>query len=81
MAATMRMAFSDANAIPSLAGAMRLDASDSRNDRNDGYAMVDILFMAQVMRRPLQALARRWYCRSLFRATRGRRHCAECTRA
>jgi len=43
--------------------------------------MVDILFMAQVMRRPLQALARRWYCRSLFRATRGRRHCAECTRA
>jgi len=43
--------------------------------------MVEILFMAQVMRRPLQAVARRWYCRSLFRASRGRLRCAECTRS
>ena len=43
--------------------------------------MVEILFMAQVVRRPLQAMARRWYCRNLFRATRGKMHCAECTKA
>jgi len=42
-------------------------------------AMLEILFMAQLMRNPMQAVARRWYCRGLFRATRGRRHCAECT--
>ncbi len=41
--------------------------------------MVEILFMAQLVRRPLQVMARRWYCRSLFRATRGRARCAECT--
>ena len=33
--------------------------------------MVEILFMAQLVRNPLQAMARRWYCKSLFRATRG----------
>jgi len=41
-------------------------------------AMIEILFMAELVRNPLQALARRWYCRSLFRATRGRRRCAGC---
>jgi hypothetical protein len=41
--------------------------------------MLEILFFAQLARNPLQAIARRWYCRSLFRATRGRLHCAECT--
>jgi len=41
--------------------------------------MVELLFMAQVVRRPLQAIVRRWYCRSLFRATRGQRRCPECT--
>jgi len=41
--------------------------------------MVEVLFMAQVVRRPLEALARRWYCRGLFRATRGARRCPECT--
>jgi hypothetical protein len=43
--------------------------------------MVELLFMAQVARRPLQVMARRWYCRGLFRATRGKMHCAECTKA
>jgi hypothetical protein len=43
--------------------------------------MVEILFMAQLVRNPLQAMARRWYCRSLFRATRGRKRCAESTGA
>jgi hypothetical protein len=33
--------------------------------------MVELLFVAQAFRKPLKALARRWYCRSLFRATRG----------
>jgi hypothetical protein len=41
--------------------------------------MVEVLFMAQLVRKPLQAMARRWYCKSLFRATRGRVRCPECT--
>ena len=45
------------------------------------YVMVELLFMAQVVRKPLQVMARRWYCRNLFRATRGKMHCAECTKA
>jgi hypothetical protein len=43
--------------------------------------MVEILFMAQLVRKPLQVLARRWWCKSLFRATRGARHCPECTKS
>jgi hypothetical protein len=39
--------------------------------------MVEILFMVQLARKPLQALARRWYCRSLYRASRGRRRCPD----
>jgi hypothetical protein len=38
----------------------------------------ELLLIAQMIRRPAQVLARRWYCRSLFRASRGRFHCAEC---
>jgi hypothetical protein len=41
--------------------------------------MVEILFMAQLVRNPIEAVMRRWYCRSLFRATRGRRGCPEST--
>ena len=41
--------------------------------------MVEILFMAQLVHKPLQVMARRWYCRNLFRATRGRKRCTECT--
>jgi hypothetical protein len=41
--------------------------------------MIEILLMAQLARNPLQAIARRWYCRGLFRATRGQRRCPECT--
>jgi hypothetical protein len=44
-------------------------------------AMVEILFFAQLARRPLQAMARRWWCRSLFRASRGAQHCPECTKS
>jgi len=43
--------------------------------------MVEILFFAQLARRPLQAMARRWWCRSLFRASRGQRRCPECTKS
>ena len=46
---------------------------------DEGQAMVELLLMAQIVRNPLQAMARRWYCKSLFRATRGQRRCAECT--
>jgi hypothetical protein len=44
-------------------------------------AMVELLFIAQVFRNPLQAIARRWYCRSLFRATRGARGCPDSTKS
>ena len=36
-------------------------------------AMVELLFMAQLGRNPVQALARRWWGRSLYRASRGER--------
>jgi hypothetical protein len=43
--------------------------------------MVEILFIAQLARRPLQAMARRWWCKSLYRASRGQRRCRECTKS
>jgi hypothetical protein len=44
------------------------------------FAMIEMLFNYQLARNPLQAIARRWYCRSLFRATRGQRRCPESTK-
>jgi hypothetical protein len=41
--------------------------------------MIELLFIAQALRNPFQAIARRWYCYSLFRATRGARRCQGCT--
>jgi hypothetical protein len=41
-------------------------------------AMIEILFIYQLARNPLRAVARRWWCRSLFRASRGKRRCPEC---
>ncbi|WP_291687680.1 hypothetical protein [Bradyrhizobium sp.] len=41
--------------------------------------MIEILFIYQLARNPVRAVARRWWCRSLFRASRGKRRCAECT--
>jgi hypothetical protein len=43
--------------------------------------MVEILFIAQLVRNPIEAIARRWYCRSLFRASRGRRGCPEAAKS
>jgi hypothetical protein len=40
-------------------------------------AMIELLFVAQALRNPIQAIVRRWYCFSLFRATRGARRCKE----
>jgi len=42
------------------------------------FAMIEILFIYQLARNPAQAMARRWWCRSLFRASRGKRRCPEC---
>jgi hypothetical protein len=42
--------------------------------------MIEMLFIYQLARNPLQAMARRWYCRNLRRASRGRRQCPECTK-
>jgi hypothetical protein len=44
-------------------------------------AMIEILFIYQLARNPVQAVARRWWCRSLFRATRGKRRCQGCTKS
>ena len=43
--------------------------------------MIEILFMAQAIRNPLQAIARRWWCISLYRASRGQRRCSGCTKS
>jgi hypothetical protein len=43
------------------------------------FAMLEMLFIYQLARDPLQAIARRWWCRSLFRASRGQRRCPEGT--
>jgi hypothetical protein len=45
------------------------------------FAMIEMLFIYQLASNPLQAMARRWWCRSLFRASRGRRRCPECTKS
>jgi hypothetical protein len=42
-------------------------------------AMIEFLFIYQLARNPVQAVARRWWCRSLFRVTRGKRRCQGCT--
>jgi hypothetical protein len=69
MADTMQAAFSMADAALFIArGTM-------------DFAMIEMLFIYQLARNPLQAMARRWYCRSLYRASRGRRHCPECTKS
>jgi hypothetical protein len=41
--------------------------------------MIEILFIYQLARNPLRAIARRWYCRGLYRASRGRRRCPDGT--
>jgi hypothetical protein len=46
-----------------------------------GFAMIEMLFIYQLASNPLQAMARRWWCRSLFHASRGRRHCPECAKS
>ena len=43
--------------------------------------MLELLMIANMARSPLQVIARRWYCKGLFRATRGQRRCEECGKA
>jgi hypothetical protein len=40
--------------------------------------MIEILFIYRLARDPVRTVARRWWCRSLFRASRGKRRCPEC---
>jgi len=63
MADAMRTAFSLADAVPS-----------PRRGTTD-FAMIELLFIYQLARNPVQAIARRWWCRSLYRASRGKRGC------
>jgi hypothetical protein len=44
---------------------------------DDGFCMIEFLFIYQLARNPMQAVARRWWCRGLYRASRGRRRCPE----
>ena len=39
------------------------------------FAMLELLMIANIASSPLQIFARRWYCKGLFRATRGQRRC------
>jgi hypothetical protein len=41
-------------------------------------AMLELLMIANMASSPLQVIARRWYCKGLFRVTRGQRHCEGC---
>jgi hypothetical protein len=54
------------------------NAALSRRWGTTDFAMIEILFIYQLTRNPLRAIARRWWCRSLFRASRGKRQCPEC---
>ncbi|TMK05215.1 MAG: hypothetical protein E6G71_16375 [Alphaproteobacteria bacterium] len=67
MADATRAAFSSMSAAPS-----------SGRGTTDS-AVIEILFIYQLARNPVQAIARRWWCRSLFRASRGKRRCPEST--
>jgi hypothetical protein len=69
MANAIRAAFSSVNVSPSGSWGMM------------DFAMIEILFIYQLARNPVQAVTRRWWCRSLFRATRGKRRCPECTKS
>ncbi|MGJ4890173.1 hypothetical protein [Bradyrhizobium sp. HKCCYLR20261] len=44
-------------------------------------AMFELVTLARLARHPLQMMARHWYCKGLYRASRGQRRCAECTAA
>jgi hypothetical protein len=44
-------------------------------------AMIEMLFIYQLARNPVQAVARRWWCRGLYRASRGKRRCPECNKS
>jgi hypothetical protein len=69
MADAMAAAFSYVNAAPfSCAGTM-------------DFAMIEMLFFYQLARNPIEAIARRWWCRSLFRASRRSRGCPESTKS
>jgi hypothetical protein len=41
--------------------------------------MIEIIFLYQLARQPMQAAARRWWCRSLFRLGRGKARCSDVT--
>jgi hypothetical protein len=43
------------------------------------FVMIEILFIYQLARNPIEWMTRRFWCRSLFRATRGKRGCPEST--
>ena len=47
--------------------------------RDDRLAMLEILFIYQLARNPIEWMTRRFWCRSLYRATRGKRGCPEST--
>jgi hypothetical protein len=55
------------------------NAALSRSWGSRDIAMIEILFVYQLVRKPLEVLARRWYCRTPFCESQGRRQCLGCT--
>jgi len=64
-----------------MGAALHMEAATPISSREGikDIAVLDLLMIAQMAQNPLQAIARRWYCKSLYRATRGQRRCPECT--
>ena len=48
------------------------------SDDNGTDPMIEVMFMYQLARRPIQAIARKWVCRGLHRVTKGEYRCPEC---
>jgi hypothetical protein len=40
-------------------------------------AMLEMMFMVHLARRPIEAIARKWMCRSLHRFTKGEYRCPD----
>jgi hypothetical protein len=77
MADAIRAAFSSGNAAP-ICRTRSASWQIVRQEMVD-FAVIEMLFIYQMARNPIRAVARRWWCRSLFRVSRGRRRCVECT--
>ena len=40
--------------------------------------MIEVYYLVRLARQPLQAMARRWFCRGIHHVTKGEYECPEC---